>query len=98
MSERKPAKKRTAKQKANPPQPANNQETGLRVNWDSLRSLTKRPPQTIVQGTTREEDSRCLQLADTALRPEERRERNARSEVGRGGGSDANCITTGALR
>jgi hypothetical protein len=71
----KPAKKCTAKQKADPPQPADDQEIGLWVDWDFLRSLTKRPPQTIVHGTTREEDSRYLQLADVVLRPEERRKK-----------------------
>jgi hypothetical protein len=71
----KPAKKAKAQRKTNPAQSPDNQENGLWVNWEFLRSLTKSAPQTIVHGITREEDNRYLQLADIALRPVERRKK-----------------------
>ena len=46
---------------------------GLWVNWEFLRSLTRRAPQTIIPEVNGQKDNYYLKLADKVLGPPERR-------------------------
>ena len=74
-AQQKPTKKSMAESS---PQP---QSDRLWVNWDFLRSLTKRPPRIITDDETQTKYNRYLKLADIALGPTERRKSDQRKKT-----------------
>ena len=66
-------KKPTVKRKDAAAQAADERAEGLWVNWEFLRSLTRRAPQTIIPEVNGQKDNYYLKLADKVLGPPERR-------------------------